>query len=106
MNWSVEWCTTSHPAAAPALIPLGLVSLINVGTKVLFFLQLTRRLAAPAGGEPARLVLPIVYDMADNMTQCADRKDYQPNQVTVLTAETGVPRLVLVNWTAGVFCER
>ena len=81
MNWSVEWCTTSHPAALPALIPLGLVSLINVGNKVLFFLQLTRRMAAPAGSEPARLVLPVVYDMADNMTQCADKKDYQPNQV-------------------------
>ncbi|XP_043223029.1 mediator of RNA polymerase II transcription subunit 14-like [Amphibalanus amphitrite] len=81
MNWSVEWCTTSHPAALPALIPVGLVSLIIVGNKVLFFLQLTRRLAAPTGSEPARIVLPVVYDMADNMTQCADKKDYQPNQV-------------------------
>lgn len=81
-NWVVEWCTTSPPSV-PALIPTGVVSLMNAGSKLLFFVQLTRRSAGPLapGTEPVRLVLPIVYNLHENSTQCADRKDASPSQL-------------------------
>uniref|UniRef100_A0A4W4HG05 Mediator of RNA polymerase II transcription subunit 14 n=1 Tax=Electrophorus electricus TaxID=8005 RepID=A0A4W4HG05_ELEEL len=68
LKWNVQFCLTIPPSAPP-IAPPGTIAVV-LKTKMLFFLQLTQRLAGPQ--EPISIIVPIVYDMATGLTQQAD----------------------------------
>nr|XP_024219259.1 mediator of RNA polymerase II transcription subunit 14 [Halyomorpha halys] len=79
LKWSVQWCLRIPPAAAP-IVPTGQAAVIVCRQKILFFLQLTRI----GYMEPMSLVLPLVYDISNNMTQLAEKRD--PGSGSAITA--------------------
>ncbi|RXN01880.1 Mediator of RNA polymerase II transcription subunit 14 [Acipenser ruthenus] len=68
LKWNVQFCLTIPPSAPP-IAPPGTIAVV-LKSKMLFFLQLTQRLPSPQ--EPISIIVPIVYDMANGMTQQAD----------------------------------
>ncbi|XP_061679090.1 mediator of RNA polymerase II transcription subunit 14 isoform X3 [Syngnathoides biaculeatus] len=68
LKWNVQFCLTIPPSAPP-IAPPGTIAVV-LKSKMLFFLQLTQRVAVPQ--EPLSIIVPIVYDMASGLTQQAD----------------------------------
>ncbi|XP_064413391.1 mediator of RNA polymerase II transcription subunit 14 isoform X2 [Latimeria chalumnae] len=68
LKWSVQFCLTIPPSAPP-IAPPGTPAVV-LKSKMLFFLQLTQKLAVPQ--EPISIIVPVVYDMASGTTQQAD----------------------------------
>lgn len=72
-KWSVQFCLTVPPSA-PSIVPIGASSVLTARNKMLFFLYI-RRLGMLPEAEGASLVLPLVYDSINNVTQLAERRD-------------------------------
>ncbi|CAG9108197.1 unnamed protein product [Plutella xylostella] len=72
--WALQWALRIPPAA-PQIVPAGQPAVLLAKNKILFFICLTR-------GE-TQLVLPLVYDMQQNNTQLADKRDTQPHLLAV-----------------------
>ncbi|KAL1505868.1 hypothetical protein ABEB36_005326 [Hypothenemus hampei] len=73
MKWSVQWLLRIPPNAMP-IVPTGTQGVLGIRNKILFFLQITR-LGYPANAEPPAIVLPLIYDVAGNITQLAEKRD-------------------------------
>lgn len=73
MKWSVQWCLT-FPQGAQPIAPLGTPAVVIKG-KILFILQLTRiNVQIPPGTDSQTIVIPILYDIANNVTQMAEQR--------------------------------
>ncbi|CAG0893105.1 unnamed protein product [Darwinula stevensoni] len=74
-KWSLEWCLTTPPSAPP-IAPAGMTATILTRNKMLFYIQLTRLgIQLPPNQEPQTVVIPVIYDIAGNTTNMADRRD-------------------------------
>ncbi|CAH2068775.1 unnamed protein product, partial [Iphiclides podalirius] len=72
--WQLQWALRIPPAA-PQIVPAGHPAVLLAKHKILFFICLTR-------GD-TQLVLPLVYDVQNNSTQLADKRDAQPHLIAV-----------------------
>ncbi|XP_068628587.1 mediator of RNA polymerase II transcription subunit 14 [Battus philenor] len=72
--WQLQWALRIPPAA-PQIVPAGHPAVLLAKNKILFFICLTR-------GD-TQLVLPLVYDVQNNSTQLADKRDAQPHLIAV-----------------------
>ncbi|XP_053601349.1 mediator of RNA polymerase II transcription subunit 14 [Plodia interpunctella] len=72
--WTLQWALRMPPAA-PQIVPAGQPAVLLAKHKILFFICLTRM--------DTQLVLPLVYDMQQNVTQLADKRDSQPHLIAV-----------------------
>ncbi|ERL93945.1 mediator of RNA polymerase II transcription subunit 14 [Dendroctonus ponderosae] len=73
MKWSVQWLLRIPPNALP-IVPTGTQGVLAIRNKILFFIQITR-LGYPANADPPSIVLPLIYDIAGNITQLAEKRD-------------------------------
>ncbi|XP_046477470.1 mediator of RNA polymerase II transcription subunit 14 isoform X1 [Neodiprion pinetum] len=80
LKWSVQWCLRIPPSAE-RIVPTGMAGVLVCRNKILFFLQITR-IGVPYQGETPSLVLPLVYDLANNLTQLAEKRDPGPASAT------------------------
>ncbi|XP_075216285.1 mediator complex subunit 14 isoform X2 [Lycorma delicatula] len=83
LKWAVQWCLRIPPSATP-IVPTGMAAVLVCRSKILFFLQITRVGLQYTGGEPPTLVLPLVYDVNNNLTQLAEKRD--PGPATAISA--------------------
>ncbi|XP_060525569.1 mediator of RNA polymerase II transcription subunit 14 [Cylas formicarius] len=75
MKWSVQWMLRIPPAAPP-IVPTGTQGVLAFRNKILFFIQITRiGLQYPGTMEPPSIVLPLIYDVAGNVTQLAEKRE-------------------------------
>ncbi|XP_046742942.1 mediator of RNA polymerase II transcription subunit 14 isoform X1 [Diprion similis] len=80
LKWSVQWCLRIPPSAE-RIVPTGMAGVLVCRNKILFFLQITR-IGVPYQGETPSLVLPLVYDLTNNLTQLAEKRDPGPASAT------------------------
>ncbi|XP_050305905.1 mediator of RNA polymerase II transcription subunit 14 [Anthonomus grandis grandis] len=73
MKWSVQWLLRIPPNALP-IVPTGTQGVLGIRNKILFFIQITR-LGYPPNADPPSVVLPLIYDIAGNITQLAEKRD-------------------------------
>ena len=74
LKWSVQFCLTVPPSA-PSIMPIGTPAVLTAKNKILFFLYIRRVGALIPEAEGASVVLPLVYDFTNNITQLAERRD-------------------------------
>lgn len=87
-KWHIQFCMRVPPSAAP-IVPIGSPSVHICKFKFLFFVQLTRIPYVTANGvmdwkDTPSMVLPVIYDVATNITQLAEKRE--PVQSMVTTA--------------------
>ncbi|XP_076370105.1 mediator complex subunit 14 isoform X1 [Tachypleus tridentatus] len=76
LKWAVQFCLTIPPAAPPIALT-GMSAVLMVQNKILLFFQLTRiGLNLAPGVEPQTVVVPILYDINNNVTQLWDRRGH------------------------------
>ncbi|TDG47352.1 hypothetical protein AWZ03_006211 [Drosophila navojoa] len=75
LKWTVQMCLRMSPSALP-IVPIGSACIVLGRMKILFFLHITR---IPYNGKDWKdspsLVLPIVHDIAANLTQVAEKRE-------------------------------
>ena len=71
LKWSISLCLTIPPVA-PNVFPVGQAGIIGNKEKILIFMQLTRaNINLPPGQEPLTIVVPVIYNIAQNHTSLA-----------------------------------
>ncbi|KAF7268704.1 mediator complex subunit 14 isoform X1 [Rhynchophorus ferrugineus] len=88
MKWSVQWLLRIPPNAIP-IVPTGTQGVLAFRQKILFFIQITR-IVYPPSMEPPSVVLPLIYDIAGNTTQLAEKREAGP--VPAMTAASQLLR--------------
>ena len=80
LKWSISICLTIPPVA-PNVFPVGQAGIIGNKEKILIFMQLTRaNINLPPGQEPMTIVVPVIYNIAQNHTSLASLQKELNNQ--------------------------
>jgi len=97
LQWNVQLGMRASYTSFP-IIPLGTPGIVNTKNKLLIFLDLTRITDQPVQQHPI-VVLPIIYDIGNQVTQLVDRRDLNTPGIIIQAAnmqlrkftERGVP---------------
>ncbi|XP_065205637.1 mediator of RNA polymerase II transcription subunit 14 [Planococcus citri] len=85
MKWMPQICLCVPPSAFP-FVNKGVLAFHIHGTKILFFLQVTRVGLSYSTGDAPFLILPVLYETQYNLTQLVEKKGSPPTNALSLAS--------------------